>query len=275
MAAQRDDPVQLIAQEQVRLLSELKKLPESAWQHPSDCAGWTNARVVAHLAVGAEWYAHSVGRGLRGDIQPPSIPGGQRLTVEQFRERSGAKQEDLAHKPRAELLALLDKNGTNLVDVLRRVAPHNMTKQAWHPAGPRTIAMFVSARVAELAFHGWDIHVSLDPQARVRELLQPFLVHLELQLGKRSFKGGDEVDGLYRFELQGSLAWTTRVFNGKMDHGPLEPAPDATIKTDANNFLLMARGRRKLGDLEQKGLLRVDGDRERAEQVLAAFWHPA
>ena len=270
MAWQRDDPVQLIAQEQVRLLSELRKLPEPAWQQMSHCEGWTNARVVAHLAAGAEFYAKTVGKGLRGDTLPPSIPGGQRLTVEQFRERSAAKQEQLAQLAPRELLSLFDQAGTNLVDLLRRVAPHNMTKPAWHPRGNWTIALFVSMRVFELAFHGWDVHVALDPHARVRELLQPFLVHLQLQLGKRSFETDEDLDGLYRFELLGSLAWTTRVFNGKMDHGPLEPAPDATIKTDANHFLLLTTCREELAQLEQRGLVKIEGDHERAAQLINA-----
>src|SRR5207253_2233645 len=100
------------------------------------------------------------------------------------------------------------------VDLFRRVAPHNMTKPAWSPYGTWTIAMYVSVRVFELALHGWDIHLSIDPSARIRELLQPFLVHFQLQTSKRRFPEDPELDGLYRFELQGSLAWTTRVFNG-------------------------------------------------------------
>src|SRR5579862_2761094 len=64
MAMQRDDPVQLIAQEQVRLFSELKKLPEAAWQHASHCEGWTNARVVAHLITQAEFFNQTVGKAL-------------------------------------------------------------------------------------------------------------------------------------------------------------------------------------------------------------------
>jgi uncharacterized protein (TIGR03083 family) len=271
MAMQRDDPVQLIAQEQVRLLAELKKLPEPAWRQMSHCEGWTNARVVAHLTSSADFYTKSVTKGVRGDALPPSIPGGQRLTVEQWRARSAARQEELAEKPARELQALFDQAGTALVDVLRRVAPHNMTKPAWHPRGTWTIAMFVSSRVFELALHGWDVHVSLNPQARIRELLQPFLVHLQLQLGKRSFAADPELDGLYRFELVGSLAWTTRVFNGKMDHGPLEPAPDATIRTDANHLLLLTSGREALPELEERGMLKIEGDRERAEQLIAAL----
>src|SRR5690348_7696163 len=123
MAVQRDDPVQLIAQEQVRLLTELRKLPETAWRQMSHCEGWTNARVVAHLTAGAEFYHQSVSKALRGDSLPPSIPGGQRLTVDQFRERSVAKQEKLAEMPPRDLLSLFDANGTALVDLLRRVAP--------------------------------------------------------------------------------------------------------------------------------------------------------
>jgi uncharacterized protein (TIGR03083 family) len=271
MALQRDDPVQLIAQEQVRLLAELKKLPEASWRQMSHCDGWTNAHVVAHLTAGAEFYHKSVSKALRGDTLPPSIPGGQRLSVEQWRERSAAKQEQLAELPHRELLAAFDQAGTTLVDLLRRVAPHNMTRPAWHPRGTWTIAMFVSSRVSELALHGWDVHVSLNPHARVRELLQPFLVHLQLQLGKRSFQAGAELDGLYRFELVGGLAWTTRVINGKMDHGPLEPSPDATIRTDANHFLLLTSGREQLAQLEQRGLLKIEGEQDRSEHLIRAM----
>jgi uncharacterized protein (TIGR03083 family) len=271
MALQRDDPVQLIAQEQVRLLTELRKLQEPAWRQMSHREGWTNARVVAHLAAQAEFYHQSVSKALRGDTLPPSIPGGQRLTVEQFRERLIAKQEALAEKPPRELLAEFDHTGTALVDLFRRVAPHNMTKPAWHPRGTWTIAMFVSKRVFELALHGWDIHISLDPHARVRELLQPFLVHFLLQIGKRSFEENPDLDGLYRFELQGGMAWTTRVFNGKLDYGPLEPAPDATIRMDANHFLLLTTERETLSQLEQRGLLRIEGDRERSKQLIGAI----
>jgi uncharacterized protein (TIGR03083 family) len=271
MAVQRDDPVQLIAQEQVRLFSELKKLPEPAWQRISHCEGWTNARVVAHLTAAAEFYHSSVGKGIRGDCLPPSIPGGQRLNVESFLERYATKQEELAALPRQELLAAFDKQGTALVDLFRRVQPGSMTKPAWSPHGSWTVAMFVSVRVAELALHGWDIHVSLDPNAKVREQLLPFLIHFQLQTGKRLFQPDDELDGLYRFELPGSMAWTTRVFNGKMEYGPLEPAPDAIIRTDANSFLLLTTRRLRLEQLEQRGALAIEGDRERSEALLKAM----
>ncbi|MDE3077328.1 MAG: maleylpyruvate isomerase family mycothiol-dependent enzyme [Chloroflexota bacterium] len=270
MPVQRDEPVQLIAQEQVRLFAELRKLPDASWSRPSHHEPWTVAQVVAHLALGAQFFQQSIGRALRGDCHPPALPGGQRMTSETFVERLNTRQEELAKKPRSEILAVFDKTGSELVDLLRRVAPHNMTRPAWHPEKTWTIAMFVSMRVFDLAFHGWDIHVALDPAAVIRLQLQPFLLHLQLQFERRLFSGGPELDGVYRFDL-GSQAWTTRVFAGKMSHGPLEPGPDAIIKTDANSFLLLSTCRQSMSSLESRGLLKLEGDRERAQGMLAAI----
>src|SRR5579862_1166148 len=150
-----------------------------------------------------------------------------------------------------------------------------MTKPAWHPSGQWTIARFISVRVFELALHGWDIHISLDPNARIRDQLQPFLVHFLLQTGKRAFEGGPELDGVYRFELQGSFAWTTKVFNGKMDHGPLEPNPDAIVRSDASCFLLLSTGRKTLPHLQERGLLTIEGEQKRAEELIKAICRPA
>jgi len=271
----RDDPVQLIAQEQVRLLAELRKMPEPALRQPSHADGWTNARVIAHLTAGAESFQQSVSKGSRGDCLPPSIPGGQRLTVERFWERLHKREEDLAERPRPELLAEFDKHGMGLVDALRRVSPASMTKPAWHASGKWTIARFVSARVWELAFHGWDVHVALDPGAAIRPALQTFLMHVLLETSKRDFVPNDELDGLYRFELLGSQGWTTRVFNGKMEYGPPEPSPDAIIRTDANHFLLLSTEREHLPQLEHRGLIRIEGDRERTAQLLQAISRPS
>ena len=96
-------------------------------------------------------------------------------------------------------------------------------------------------------------------------------MHFLLQVGKRTFEENPDLDGLYRFELQGGMAWTTRVFNGKMEYGPLEPAPDATIRTDANHLLLLTTCRETLPQLEQRGLLTIEGDRERTEQLIDAI----
>ena len=205
---------------------------------------------------------------------PPSIPGGQRLTVEKFWERLRKREEQLAEAPRMELAAEFDKHGSAMVDAMRRVSAASMTKPAWHPLGQWTIARIISARVWELAFHGWDVHVSLDPAAAIRPALQPFVLHVLLETNKRAWEPNDELDGLYRFELLGTQTWTTRVFNGKMEYAPPEPSPDATIRTDTNHFLLLATGRESLLQLEHRGLVRLEGDRERGAELLTALKWP-
>ncbi len=59
--------VELIGDDQPRLARELSELPVAAWTAPSRCEGWTNARVVAHLALGAELYRDCVSRCWRRD----------------------------------------------------------------------------------------------------------------------------------------------------------------------------------------------------------------
>ena len=47
------------------------RLTPEAWSRPSACAQWQVQDVVAHLVGGAELYAGSIARGLRGDTSPP------------------------------------------------------------------------------------------------------------------------------------------------------------------------------------------------------------
>ncbi|MGH2469962.1 MAG: maleylpyruvate isomerase family mycothiol-dependent enzyme [Chloroflexota bacterium] len=271
MPVQRDEPVQLIAQEQVRLFAELRKLPDAAWQRPSHYHGWSVARVVAHLALGGQFFHQSIGKAVRGDTLPPSLPGGQRMTADGFRTQLEQKQEQLAAKPRGEVLTLFDKTGSDMVDLLRKVPAHHMVRPAWHPDGGWTVAMFVSMRVFDLAFHGWDVRVAMDPAAIIRPQLQPFLVSLQLQVAKRRFKGGPELDAMYRFDL-GSQSWTARAFGGKLEFGPPEPNPDATIKTDPNTFLLLSTARRPLAALEERGHLKLEGERDLALALLGVLF---
>jgi len=61
-----------------QLTQYLHTLSAEAWHHPSACAGWEVCDVVAHLALGATFYASTVARGVQGDTAPPAgapLPG--------------------------------------------------------------------------------------------------------------------------------------------------------------------------------------------------------
>src|SRR5262245_51795865 len=55
-----------------QLTQYLHTLSAEAWHHPSACAGWEVCDVVAHLALGATFYASTVARGVQGDTAPPA-----------------------------------------------------------------------------------------------------------------------------------------------------------------------------------------------------------
>ena len=49
----------------------LTELPDDDWSKQSACNLWRVEDVVAHLVGNAEFYASSVQRGLKGEIDPP------------------------------------------------------------------------------------------------------------------------------------------------------------------------------------------------------------
>ena len=71
LMASAADRVTLLQKESTRLTHYLHALPQEAWSRPSACAQWQVQDVVAHLVGGAELYAGSISRGLRGDTSPP------------------------------------------------------------------------------------------------------------------------------------------------------------------------------------------------------------
>ena len=63
--------VTLIQAEAERLAQYLATLPPDAWRQPSACQGWEVRDVVAHLIQGAQFYVHTISRGVQGDMARP------------------------------------------------------------------------------------------------------------------------------------------------------------------------------------------------------------
>ena len=61
----REHRIQLGQAAAAQLTQYLHTLSAEAWHHPSACAGWEVCDVVAHLALGATFYASTVARGVQ------------------------------------------------------------------------------------------------------------------------------------------------------------------------------------------------------------------
>jgi uncharacterized protein (TIGR03083 family) len=264
---EQSDPIQLVADEQPRLSGELRHLPPDAWSALSRCEGWSNARTLAHLTLGSLLYHQSVTRALNGDTSPPAAPDGREMALEDLRQLFTNRQEEWARKPSEELLDLFDQHGLALADLFRGLSPADPDKPAWHPFGTITIGTFVGFRAFELGFHGWDIRASLDPNAAVRAELRPFLLGMVRQAQTRFCRPEPDLQGAFRCEVD-RQAWAFRASNGALADAPVDTAADATVKTDANSYLLLATSRRSLPELS--GRVTVAGDRRQAERFLGA-----
>jgi uncharacterized protein (TIGR03083 family) len=264
---EQSNAIQLIAAEQPRLSGELRDLPADAWSALSRCDGWSNARTLAHLTLASSFYHQSVTRALNGDTSPPAAPDGREMALEDLRQLFTNRQEEWARKPTAELLDLFDEHSLALVDLLRGLSPADLDKPAWHPFGTITIGTFVGFRTFELGFHGWDIRASLDPNAAVRAELRPFLLGMVRQAQARFCRPEPGLEGTFRCEADGQ-AWAFRAGNGALEAAAADTAADATIKTDADAYLLLATSRRSLPELSER--LIIEGDRRQAERLLSA-----
>ena len=261
------NPIQLAADEQQRLSRELRELPADAWSAPSRCEGWSNARVLAHLSVVSLLQHQCVTGALNGKVAPPAGPEGRELKVEEFRQALTKQQEELARQSPEDLLALFDKQSRELTELYRSLSLADWDKPAWHPNGIRTIGWFVAVRSFELGFHGWEIRASLDPNAVIRPELRPFLVGFVRQAQLRLCRPDPELAGTCRFEVDGQT-WTSRVGNGVLKDAPADAAADASVKTNANTYLLLITSRKSLAELSAR--ITFDGDRRRAERLLTA-----
>ena len=49
-----------VAKENHRFIATLRNLSEQEWRAPTFCPGWSVADVVAHMTLGARFYAHVI-----------------------------------------------------------------------------------------------------------------------------------------------------------------------------------------------------------------------
>ena len=141
----RHEPIGLVADEQLRLQLELAALDRQTWDRASGCAGWSTARVVAHLVAGAELYQRSLDWALADAAVSPAP---EASAVVDCTER----QARLADQPPSVLLEAFASSSERLAGSYERLTPADLERPAWHPSGPRTVGSLVALRLFELGF---------------------------------------------------------------------------------------------------------------------------
>jgi uncharacterized protein (TIGR03083 family) len=265
---EHQDPIHLVTDEESRLAQELKNLTHTVWAKPSQCEGWSNLHVLAHLIAGAELYADSVTRALNDDAAPPTGPDGQAIPPDTFPLLLPQRQDALTREQPPQLLDRFSASGQQLATLYRSLSPTDRDRPAWHPRGVLTIGTLVVFRLYELAFHGWDIRAPLDAEAEIRPALRPFLVSMVRQFQASRSQPDAHLSGACRFDVD-NHTWTVQVHEGALAEAPDQPTARATIRTDASTYLLLATGRRTPAERMER--ISLQGDSHWAEQLLSTM----
>jgi uncharacterized protein (TIGR03083 family) len=255
-------------------VADMAALPDGTWQQPSDCAGWTIAGAVIHLAQVAELLGDAIARGRAGDPGPPPLAAKE--GVQAWRAwRAGVLADAQTKSPR-ELLAWYGRASAAIDAELDAIPTAEPEARGWHPIGAQPLSWVQDQWLFELALHDWDIRVALDPATDVRPSAQgAFARTLPARIGRGFGGGGDPaLAGLYRFQLDSAAPFTVsaRVGDGGLAIVSDEAgAPDVTIQTDPSAFGLVATNRRPVERFESAGRWQVAGDAARASGFAQAF----
>ncbi|MGE3908093.1 MAG: maleylpyruvate isomerase N-terminal domain-containing protein [Chloroflexota bacterium] len=256
-------------------VADMQALPPATWQQPSDCAGWTIAAALIHLAQVAELLGGSLARGRAGDPGPPPLAAAEGIAA--WRAVRAERQKEALTQTPAELMAWYAEATAALNVELDAIPGASPEATGWHPVGAQPLPWIQDQWLFELALHDWDIRVALDPDAEIRKETQAaFAYTLPARLG-RGFKGADDpaLAGTYRIEVTSSDPLTASVVVGggavAVSEGANSDTPTATIVTDPTAFGLVVTNRRPVDGFSASGRWRISGDAARAEKFSRAY----
>ncbi|HEY7068225.1 MAG TPA: maleylpyruvate isomerase family mycothiol-dependent enzyme [Chloroflexota bacterium] len=261
-----DASIRHIRAETERLRATLASLPAEAWDTPSNCPPWPVRRLVAHIVNNAEFIQTNVERGAAG------------ITVSGIDPEARAKRvQYIAGAPPAEVVTILDQTTADLEAAFERLSPEQVEAICYHPAGNRPARWYAQQRLAEVAFHQWDVLHSLgrDPalDPAVAGYLLPMLLESNLP---RTYQRGPKGDGRFRLVAQDApdQAWLLTATPERLQVQRGGDGAACTITAPAGILALLVYGRANLAAEEQRGRARVEGDRALADRFHTIFPGP-
>jgi uncharacterized protein (TIGR03083 family) len=243
------------------LRDDLAGLPPEGWDRPTTCPPWTVRQLAAHVVTGGETFRLAVERGLDG-VTEPVLSGAEReRLIREAAESSPGEQLDRLERATDELEALYERLSADDLEVI-----------CYHRRGNRSARWYIQHRLAEVAFHAWDLRRSLGLAAAfpqdVAELLLPTLLESNLP---RIYPSGPRGTGRFRLVAEGPTP-TSWLLAASPERLAVERegagGADVTISAAPAVLALLVYGRADLAEEERHGRARVEGDR-----ALAARFH--
>ena len=246
---------------------DLHALPQEAWSRPSACAQWQVQDVVAHLVLGAEFYAESIARGLRGDMSPSEgLPPAGTWNAASQAEAGGQRTITRRQQLGDQLLGTFEATDQVLNRLLAGLSPQDWEQPCYHPGGLFPVRCIRDVRLGELVIHSWDIRSRFEPEAPLSPESLPVLLDVLAILtpGWAFWSGVHLVTPVrYRCAVTGAVSATMDIVvagnKARIDEASDVP-PDVTLRCEAETYVLVRYGRLSLADALATGLVVAEGD---------------
>ncbi|MFC1491105.1 maleylpyruvate isomerase family mycothiol-dependent enzyme [Nitrospinota bacterium] len=257
------------ARENRRFITILRGLSEEQWRRPSYCPGWSAADVVAHMTLGARFYAHVIPAGREGLLE---MPFGA-VDLEGFWDYRTRVGDELASLSGDERVDRFETAVQDLQTVFEAIRPEDREKEAWHWMCPCPVHSFPGQRLYELILHDWDIRNepetdlhpdSLGAATDILDFRLPFFFNNAPDT---------ELAGAFRFETKSpTRTWALKAKGGHSEAiSPDKGAFDARIFSSASDMILLTTGRAELHAKKAAGRLLIEGDQKKADALLCVL----
>jgi uncharacterized protein (TIGR03083 family) len=266
------------------LAGELRALPTGAWDGPTNCPPWRVRDLAGHIVGSGEGFVASIRAGLAGAVEPGTT------SEERLQRHAELEAADAEAVARA-LLAVTDE----FEGLYRGLNDEQLEAICFHRRGNRSVRWYAAHRLAEVAFHRWDVQTSLGRAAQLdeeaAELVLPTLLESNAPrtyaAGLSQERGSGERYGLVATGSNGEpqRRWRVRIdadtFEVRRDAGDGDPtgsgdrsSSELTIRGSAANLALLVYGRAELPTLAHTGAVQLEGDRALVERFARVFPRP-
>jgi uncharacterized protein (TIGR03083 family) len=266
--ARLDEGLRLIRLESERFYADLDSLAEADWDQPSNCPPWTVRQLVAHQMGGAERYITAIEKALAGEPIPPEP-----------RAARAVRMNEIAAQPPAKIMVDFRALTEVFEAFFGGLSDEQLSVIAPHSHGPRGPVWFVEQRLAEVAFHHWDVNTVLGRPAELATETLRYLLPMLLEMNFPAVLARDKRGGHGSYHLavrdQPDLAWQLDFAPGAVvvrRGGP--SAGSALIEADAAALSLLIIKRHTLAELQAQGRLTFSGDPAMADRFEELFGGP-
>lgn len=273
-----EDRLSILKAENRRVEGYLDDLPGERWDHPSTCAEWTVADVIAHLTLINRNYSKWITDSLTLDRdKPESLPTRSNSRVD---PAGGAQRAiDLRKELGGQLLPEYVKANRAMEQALDSVGPDGWDKLCYRSTGAEPIRNIVDTFIVDVGVHRWDIIYPFDKSVKLSKEGLPVMVERfsqrprwwEIELPE------DHPELPVRFRLQATdvdVSGTDFVVesesNKYMEVSGDRPA-NVIFKCDAETFVLLTYGRISPGSAIDDGRLIHEGDAKWAEIFIRSY----